>query len=213
MKTRQDAWTGEEDLLLAETVLRHIRKGSTQLKAFDEVGDELNRTSAACGFRWNAEVRQNYEEAVQIAKKQRKEFKRSLANEETQQLLKLEPKKHVVIDAEFSEEPITKQPSLTMQDVVSFLQNLEQNSPHLAKLQTENETLHLQLATLQKTNAELETKLAVLTKQQQAVQEDYEILVKIMDRARKLVLLDDHEKQIAPIFKMDQNGNLDIISQ
>lgn len=100
-----------------------------------------------------------------------------------------------------------------MQDVVSFLQNLEQNSPHLAKLQTENETLHLQLATLQKTNAELETKLAVLTKQQQAVQEDYEILVKIMDRARKLVLLDDHEKQIAPIFKMDQNGNLDIISQ
>ncbi|MDM5190105.1 RsfA family transcriptional regulator [Bacillus sp. DX4.1] len=213
MKTRQDAWTGEEDLLLAETVLRHIRKGSTQLKAFDEVGDELNRTSAACGFRWNAEVRQNYEEAVQIAKKQRKEFKRSLANEETQQLLKPEPKKHVVIDAEFSEGLITKQPSLTMQDVVSFLQNLEQSSPHLAKLQTENETLHLQLTTLQKTNTELETKLAALTKQQQAVQEDYEILVRIMDRARKLVLLDGHEEQIAPIFKMDQNGNLDIISQ
>ena len=25
MKTRQDAWTKEDDLLLAETVLRHIR--------------------------------------------------------------------------------------------------------------------------------------------------------------------------------------------
>ncbi|GAE94123.1 prespore specific transcriptional activator RsfA [Gracilibacillus boraciitolerans JCM 21714] len=37
-KVRQDAWSHEDDLLLAETVLRHIREGSTQLKAFDEVG-------------------------------------------------------------------------------------------------------------------------------------------------------------------------------
>ena len=51
MKVRQDAWTDEDDLLLAETVLRHVREGSTQLNAFEEVGDQLNRTSAACGFR------------------------------------------------------------------------------------------------------------------------------------------------------------------
>ena len=50
MKVRQDAWTDEDDLLLAETVLRHVREGSTQLNAFEEVGDKLNRTSAACGF-------------------------------------------------------------------------------------------------------------------------------------------------------------------
>ena len=31
MKVRQDAWTEENDLLLAETVLRHVREGSTQL--------------------------------------------------------------------------------------------------------------------------------------------------------------------------------------
>ena len=45
MKVRQDAWTDEDDLLLAETVLRHVREGSTQLNAFEEVGDQLNRTS------------------------------------------------------------------------------------------------------------------------------------------------------------------------
>ena len=38
MKVRQDAWTDEDDLLLAETVLRHVREGSTQLNAFEEVG-------------------------------------------------------------------------------------------------------------------------------------------------------------------------------
>ena len=51
--SRQDAWTQDEDLILAEIVLRHIREGSTQLIAFEEVGKKLVRTPAACGFRWN----------------------------------------------------------------------------------------------------------------------------------------------------------------
>ncbi|MDZ5607630.1 RsfA family transcriptional regulator [Bacillus pseudomycoides] len=211
MKTRQDAWTGEDDLLLAETVLRHIRQGSTQLKAFDEVGDKLNRTSAACGFRWNAEVRQNYEDAVQLAKKQRKALKRSEANVEKKQLLQPKQKKKIIIDAEFSEELAANKHSLTMQDVISFLQNLGNNNPHLEKIQIENEDLHTKLASFQKTNDELEVKLAALTKKQQAIEEDYAMLVRIMDRARKLVLVDEQEDQIAPIFKTDQNGNLDII--
>lgn len=67
-KQRQDAWSEENDLLLAETVLRHVREGSTQLNAFEEVGDKLNRTSAACGFRWNAVVRHQYEKALALAK-------------------------------------------------------------------------------------------------------------------------------------------------
>lgn len=56
-KQRQDAWSEENDLLLAETVLRHVREGSTQLNAFEEVGDKLNRTSAAQdsdGTQWSA---------------------------------------------------------------------------------------------------------------------------------------------------------------
>src|SRR4051812_20116935 len=82
MKVRQDAWTDEDDLLLAETVLRHVREGSTQLNAFEEVGDKLNRTSAACGFRWNAVVRHNYEKALQLAKKQRKQRQRILGQDQ-----------------------------------------------------------------------------------------------------------------------------------
>ncbi|MEK7014782.1 RsfA family transcriptional regulator [Bacillus sp. FSL R9-9410] len=208
MKTRQDAWTKEDDLLLAETVLRHIRSGSTQIKAFDEVGDTLNRTSAACGFRWNAEVRPYYEDTVQIAKKQRKELKRSEAKIEKEQFSQT---RQLVIDAEFSEDIAPNKQDLTMQNVISFLQNLEHNNPSLAKLQTENDVLQDQLTSLKKTNNELEAKLAVLTKKQQAIEEDYAMLVRIMDRARKLVSVEEQEEQIAPIFKTDQNGNLDII--
>ncbi|EMA6341282.1 RsfA family transcriptional regulator [Bacillus cytotoxicus] len=70
--TRQDAWTDDEDLLLAEVVLRHIREGGTQLSAFKEVGRNLSRTPAACGFRWNSYVRKQYKERIEEAKQIRK---------------------------------------------------------------------------------------------------------------------------------------------
>ena len=73
---RQDAWTADDDLLLAE-MLRHIREGSTQLAAFEEVGQRLGRTSAACGFRWNSAIRKKYEAAIQIAKAQRQQLKKT----------------------------------------------------------------------------------------------------------------------------------------
>ncbi|HLR40262.1 MAG TPA: RsfA family transcriptional regulator [Virgibacillus sp.] len=71
--TRQDAWTDDEDIILAETVLRHIREGKTQLEAFKEVAKRLSRTSAACGFRWNATIRKQYQDAINTAKEERKQ--------------------------------------------------------------------------------------------------------------------------------------------
>ncbi|RFA37618.1 RsfA family transcriptional regulator [Virgibacillus dokdonensis] len=70
--TRQDAWTKDEDVLLAETVLRYIKEGKTQLEAFREVAHRLSRTPAACGFRWNATIRKQYQNEVQRAKEERK---------------------------------------------------------------------------------------------------------------------------------------------
>ncbi|MDI5788149.1 RsfA family transcriptional regulator [Bacillus licheniformis] len=75
--TRQDAWTQDEDILLAEVVLRHIREGGTQLSAFEEVGKALSRTAAACGFRWNSFVRKQYQSGIELAKKQRKELRKN----------------------------------------------------------------------------------------------------------------------------------------
>ena len=81
VKVRQDAWMEENDILLADTVLRHVREGSTQLSAFEEVGDALNRTAAACGFRWNAVVRRTYEQELEDAKKERKQAMRMLGKD------------------------------------------------------------------------------------------------------------------------------------
>lgn len=69
---RQDAWTQEEDQLLGEIVLQYIEEGKTQLQAFSEAGEQLSRTPAACGFRWNATLRKQYENEIQQAKKNRR---------------------------------------------------------------------------------------------------------------------------------------------
>src|SRR5690625_2805073 len=72
-RPRQDAWTKDEDLLLAEIVLRHIRNGKTQLQAFKQAGKALSRTPAACGFRWNATIRKKHVDAINLAKDNRKQ--------------------------------------------------------------------------------------------------------------------------------------------
>src|SRR5690625_2730070 len=124
-KVRQDAWSHEDDLLLAETVLRHIREGSTQLNAFEEVGDELNRTSAACGFRWNAEVRNKYIDAIELAKRQRKERKRAQAVKVKKQPTRTYTQPVEQQSALVMEPP--EQSELTLDHVIHFLQSLQKD--------------------------------------------------------------------------------------
>lgn len=75
METRKDSWDVEADLLLAQTVLQHIETGSTQLKAFEEASEKLNRSKAACGFRWNSSLRKQYEKDIEEAKRTRSQNK------------------------------------------------------------------------------------------------------------------------------------------
>lgn len=69
MKGRR--WNDQEDALLKKTVLHSIRNGETQLTAFAEVGQEIGRTPGACGFRWNAVIRQQDPISYKDAKKKR----------------------------------------------------------------------------------------------------------------------------------------------
>ncbi|MCD5322578.1 MULTISPECIES: RsfA family transcriptional regulator [Pontibacillus] len=128
--TRQDAWTQDEDVLLAETVLRYIRLGKTQLEAFEEVARKLSRTSAACGFRWNATVRKRYSKGIQLAKEERK--RGGVGKEEVAS----------------AEESIAS--AFSIDDAISFLETMRQNvsgakpEPHkqeLSQLYEENQKL------------------------------------------------------------------------
>ncbi|WP_137788776.1 RsfA family transcriptional regulator [Bacillus sp. E(2018)] len=280
-KIRQDAWSEEDDLLLAETVLRHVREGSTQLHAFEEVGDKLERTSAAVGFRWNAIVRKKYEQALKIAKKQRKERQRALARSQQQQqtkpaakpvqTLNNTPQMHddetyhpeeffrtpfsyerntsapapvastpavseqqsyvqqteaeapEVTSLQGSQQPSSqsayRQPqannehSLSLDEVIDFLNGLKRNGMSSGKLVQENMELRLQMNELMQQNKVMKEQLAVLEKEHQTVQEDYQALIQIMDRARKMVLFQDEDTNPNVTFRMDKNGNLEKLAK
>ncbi|AKM20622.1 RsfA family transcriptional regulator [Geobacillus stearothermophilus] len=217
MKQRQDAWTEEDDLLLAETVLRHVREGSTQLNAFEEVGDRLNRTSAACGFRWNAVVRHRYEEALQLAKKQRKERQRLLAKQGGVRKRRLyEPPMPSLEElGEVMQLPAVIPASppqhVTLDQVIAFLKTFQSHERKRETLLKENERLRREIEELKQQNKELQEKVAKLEENSSTVQEDFETLVKIINRARKMVLKEEEERGLT--FRMDPNGNLEKIAE
>ncbi|MFC0522499.1 RsfA family transcriptional regulator [Pontibacillus salicampi] len=233
VKVRQDAWSHEDDLLLAETVLRHIREGSTQLKAFDEVGDHLNRTSAACGFRWNAEVRKKYIQAIDIAKRQRKEKKRAIAS---QQKVDRKPFTSTMVFSEEDQEemgwkPATQKTSepaapisyqepvyqnqeeeITFEHVIRQVKALRNHYHASSKSQSKAMELEQENAVLKEEKAKLEQKIQYIEKQYNAVQEDYQVLIQIMDRARKMVVFDEDDQSKAA-FRMEKNGNLEQVAK
>lgn len=228
MKVRQDAWSHEDDLMLAETVLRHVREGSTQLNAFEEVGDRLSRTSAAVGFRWNAIVRQRYEQALKLAKKQRKEMKRAERRQPQPEYKVRETTSHVPQYKEVVESPTNEIPAqpaqpartievpsnqLTMREVISFLTNLEHSQYSTSRLQMEMTKLESENKELADENALLHQKVKRLENEQQVMKEDYQSLIQIMDRARRMVVLNESEELSGPAFKMDKNGNLEKLAR
>lgn len=202
---RQDAWTPDDDLVLAEITLRHIREGSTQLNAFEEVAEKLGRTPAACGFRWNSLVRKKYEAAIQIAKSQRqkrnKEKNAHARGRTTEGNLNLGQDRLSSLDA-----------------IIRFLRQHKAEVVEMRKrqmdLEKEMEEQEEEIRRLSKENEEMRSQLNHVQTDYRVVNDDYKALIQIMDRARKLALLDeDEEHEGKAKFRMEPNGNLERIDK
>ncbi|OUM95941.1 MAG: precorrin-3B C(17)-methyltransferase [Thermobacillus sp. ZCTH02-B1] len=204
---RQDAWTPEDDRILAEVTLRHIREGSTQLAAFEEVGERIGRTSAACGFRWNSCVRKRYEQEIQLAKQQRQkrnQLKKAGAGQQAQgggdsggqagKSTALEP---LPFDALIRH---LRSWRGAWQDAMRRIRTLEK------ELKERDE----EIRELKAKNEQLAREMAAAKSDYRAVNDDYKALIQIMDRARRLAVMEE-EEEAKPRFKMDANGNLERI--
>ncbi|MCA0987965.1 RsfA family transcriptional regulator [Guptibacillus algicola] len=187
---RQDAWSKDEDVLLAEVVLRHIREASTQLAAFEEVGKKLSRTPAACGFRWNSLIRKQYESAIVLAKKQRKEQKRSgFYNEKVRESHEVEDQDNIAM----------------IDEAIQILVQAKSCISNVSELEESYKEILLE-------NEQLKQQLLQIEKEYVMVQEDYQSLLEIMERARKMVVFKD-EDQGNIRFQMDSNGNLEKVKK
>ncbi|MBT2654256.1 RsfA family transcriptional regulator [Bacillus sp. ISL-18] len=206
--TRQDAWSQDEDLLLAEVVLRHIREGGTQLQAFEEVGKQLTRTSAACGFRWNSYVRKQYKTGIELAKKQRKELKKQdVLIEETNQI------ELAAVETIQSAPPVEQVGKVTFPAVIHFLENLHKQAESSSGFEEERKKSVEKIKELEKKTYYLAAENERLSKNLKAIEEDYRSLIEIMERARKMVVLQDEDRQQKVKFQMDKNGNLERVEK
>lgn len=185
---RQDAWSHEEDLLLAETVLRHIREGSTQLVAFEEVGRRLSRTAAACGFRWNSLVRKNYEEAIKLAKEQRKLIKQKKKPvPQLKEPANIQPDDRAAGARQDHPDPLAP---LTLDEVIHFLNELKEKDEQNHAEKKETEHLQLKVEHLQVKYRALEHSYRTLKKEYGEMKQNYASIVQIVqivDKARHLV--------------------------
>lgn len=172
---RSNAWTVEDDNRLAETVLQHIRNGSTQLRAFAEAGQQLGRTSAACGFRWNGALRKQHVEALEAVKAERKHYNKKFRA------------KSPASDDVGAQEAISATQPETMQGVIGFLMVYEQAYRKLEgqanQLRAECNALKEQLKTVG--NQAATDNHTILTPEQ--LEADTRALMEIVGRARKLL--------------------------
>jgi prespore-specific regulator len=182
--TRQDAWSKDEDILLAEVVLRLIREGGTQLQAFEEVGKLLSRTSAACGFRWNSYVRKQYKSAIELAKSQRKQLKKGfvLVEEPVEEVSLIGSQAEQVEDKDFEE-------------ILEYLKDIYNKSLQFEEHHKLDNAAVKESAELEAKINELYNENQKLQKELQTMDEAYKALVELMEKARKMVVLKEEEKQ------------------
>ncbi|OIK06466.1 RsfA family transcriptional regulator [Bacillus sp. MUM 13] len=197
---RQDGWTQDEDIILADVVLEHIGKGSTQLRAFEEVGIQMSRTAAACGFRWNSYVRKQYKTDIEQAKKKRKDSKGQISEEERKDIAYMGEKEAAsgTIGAENNYLETTK-------EVVRNLSKLsEEYKLYIEEkklIQAENDKLSEWILSLVEENNILKNKL-------KNVEEDYTILLSIMEKARMLRVQEEERYSESMKFQNDKKKHL-----
>ncbi|SDI85564.1 RsfA family transcriptional regulator [Natribacillus halophilus] len=207
-KVRQDAWSHEDDVLLADTVLKHIKEGSTQLKAFEEVGDILNRTAAACGFRWNAVVRDRYEGNVSDAKRERKTFQRRDAANAVQRTFGMNTT--TTMSTTTDNQPMSSgNEDLPLEQVIAFLETLKRR-------EGESGMNDQKIATLEEEKQELQESVDAWRHKHEELEKEYQSLLSVINRARKMMFMDETNPETfmaSNNFRLDNDGNLENIAK
>lgn len=188
---RQDAWTPEDDMILAEVTLRHIREGGTQLSAFEEVAERLGRTPAACGFRWNSAVRKQYEPAIQVAKTQRQKRNKERMRVQTVFSESIAP----VYSNEYLPSGVEEDHSYSLDHIIRFLRQ-HKNEVHEMRrqqkqLEKELDERERECKRLERENYEMRMQLDHVENDYQSVNDDYRMLMQIMERARQKVWMEE----------------------
>jgi prespore-specific regulator len=209
---RNDSWTDDNDKVLAETILNHIRSGSTQLTAFEEAAECLQRTSAACGFRWNADVRKRYSSEIKQARAERKSLKAEKTGKRA--AVEITPTQaEIFVTAVSNVKEKEFDQNNNAMDYLDQIVNLAQiQKIQLASMVKQIRTLNEQLSAKDDEIERLKLQLSEAKTQpsELTVNEDYRTLLQILKRARQIGAIEEVDRE-KPVFRVDANGNIEMI--
>ncbi|MCU7679399.1 transcriptional regulator [Bacillus thuringiensis] len=173
--TKKNSWTKADDLLLATTVLSYVERGDTQIAACDYIAKQINKSSGAARFRWNSKLRKEYTTELSKAKidKSRKDKNPKRDPESPNK----EPVYTQCIRPNYIIAPILKQMEHNLNELNSYLINLEDKDVQIESLQNENRELVSKINKYKEDYEVLKTKCSdlesVVIKIKQLMQAEY----------------------------------------
>lgn len=195
---RTDSWTLENDTLLAEIVLEHIRNGSTQIQAFEAAAERLQRSTSACGFRWNAEVRKQYSDGIKQAKIQQKTRKSSRSRNREFVSASDKQKQTEIFVTVSQDNDYVKSENEYAENYLDQIIKLAQNQKHqMANITKQNRLLNEQLNDKVREVERLQRALEESKAQpnELTVNEDYQTLLAILQRAGRLRAIEEADRK------------------
>lgn len=210
------SWSEQEDRELAQIVIQEVERGSLFKRAFQMAAEKLGRTESACAFRWHGRLSSRYKEEIEIARGKRRKRKKPAEPEKTwkETTDEVEP---LDLRLEKTERRMALLQQTSWEDLI-FLQvekakeNRRENQRMEELIRQQRQTIHL----LQKENdrltlenAKLKEQFKKMDQQGKTAFEDYQLLMGIIARARKLALLAEEDPEaFKQLFEMSDRESL-----
>lgn len=201
----------ENDNKLLKLMTFYLNYGLSVYEALANSSKELGMTYAQCRNRWYKKVKFKYEEMKGQLDNQ---------NNETIQLNLNDDDKNLELSKKDVDLFIIKISNLIQlnKELQEYKQKYDESVNKMIDIQKENaelkrekEELNQMLETLKRKNKILKKKLNKLEQEKKEIEDDYNSLLKIINKARELSLSEIENESTTIKFKMDKNGNLEKI--
>lgn len=170
-----ELWTPDDDLMLAEMVLRHVRSGHTILDACREMEEQSNgkRTATASKYRWFTKLKLQYASAYELAKQDGKKI-RNFKKKRVNQGERLEDIVENVLNTEQERE-------ISVDDILVLVKQFKKQEEKKADNESELLKVKREIDKLKKENSALKDENKELKHSLKNVDTDYKQLKGALD--------------------------------
>lgn len=204
-----EIWTPDDDIMLAETILRNVREGKTVMDGCRELEEktEGRRTASASKFRWFTNVVEQYRAGYELAKEEGAKVKQAKKRKTN----KGERFEEIVKNVFESEVPVIEK-EIEPDDFIILAKKFKEQQ---SKKKSEESNHEKTIKELQRKNENLEKKLQEAKKEADwynelllAKQRDYNKIVEALGTLKQLGVSITIPEPETPKYKIEKDGTV-----